>query len=263
MQTEEGRLRVYTESDAKLHEQSSKPTIARGAASLYQPSKSKCEQNERSETGPNRSYNNIMCGIPPPIHDKTAKIKSPIRLQESTGRFSVPSEDYDDTINLFSTMPPKKVVSNEKDNLYEEIIDDVRYENLSTLRTEAPPLPYRSRSAVILEKPPSQQALAISSRPRSALLHSCESHEQERLSPAGMYVNERRRARSVSPNDRSRQTQSKYKLYFHTLRLSTHMHSCKLTLIPLDTACIYLITLGRHYFHRYSVFTVLHILLVI
>lgn len=222
MQTE-GRLRLYTDSDAKVSEELSQRKIQRGAVSLHQPSKNERDQKQRIITEPNKSYN-LMSGKPS-TRPKKAEGKRSIQrrqsskelisnkdekmsLKECTRRFSIPaSDEYDDI--LAPTLPPNRVASNKKDDLYEEIIDDVRYQNLGTMRTQAPQLPHRNRSKVILEKP-ATQPIPID-RPRSAFLQSSQEHGSASLSP-DMFVQERRttKARSASPTDRGSESEHTY-----------------------------------------------------
>ncbi len=221
--TEEGkhRRRLNTESDAKLHKRLSK-TLPRGATSLNEPSKmtkpsvafslSKEHQSkEIKNVQKNKSYNIVSR-----TQDQTSQLNSfqtslakEDKKQEHTKCFTSPKENKRERTRCFtapSTMPSKEVVSNEKDDLneekddlYEEIIDDVRYENLRTLRTEVPPLPYRSRK----EKDSSSAKIPI--RPQSVSLES--SYEvMESLPLSFMYVNERRMSRSESPGDQNRES---------------------------------------------------------
>lgn len=209
---EKGRPRLYTEPDAKFIEKSSK-AIVRGATSLRQPLRKQFEEKL------------------PPIPDKTPQTKRYFRhhqssqnltakrpekmsLRESTRRFSVPSEEYDDTINVLPILSPKEI------HQYEELPDASPYQNLGTLYATPPALPYRDRSKVISVKPSEKlvpgQTPPINSRPRSALLpKNSEQNESMTLSPS-MYSSDtktRRICRSASP-DQSRESKHACTHYF-------------------------------------------------
>lgn len=226
-QTEKGRLRLYTESDAKLPEQTSMRVLKRGAISYHKPANSEYEQSQGIRIEPNRAYN-FMQGKPA-TQNKTKIAKKPIQRRQSSKeliskdaekishkeiprRFSIPEDYYDDVV------APRKVTFVQNDDYY-EIVNNDRYQNLDKLHTEAPPLPYRNRSKVILEKPPAQlvpDMTSISSRPRSALLQT--SHDQ--LSTESRRIE---KARSASPIERSHKGKHVYNyIYIYSYNRSSY-----------------------------------------